>query len=610
VATVAVLVVAATAARADQLPVTAIHDPATFPVPGDQTTAEPLPAAPPAATADSSSTTHSNTTEAAPSPPAGSTQTALSPPATTTQPAASQPQGTTRAAPPESAGATEATPSAVASPNATQPPPQIEPASPDPTPVSRSNTATQTIWQVQSLGCRYHCEGLSQNQSAKQKNTTVEVGGSTPQPPSRSQASSEAERPQQSVTTLSQVQLGCLAHCFGNTTTAAGAQDPTQAIAQFLGAAVPVLPAQQPASGAQQSVVDQMSYQSQDGGDLVGAQTQSAEQVSTTLQTTSFLASLADFTSAASALASLPTDLPSLFPRPDQQPTGSSDPSQDQVVNQIEQGIWQLQIGCLAFCSQTQQGQKAEQSDTTIWVLSPTDVPAAAPPTDQTDQLVWQLQVGCLFWCYDAVETQTAAILDQIVTLVSPSSPTDAQPPVSTPAPAVPPASSPAVPSAPAITASASDATWISASAGLVSISSAAAQAPPILPLQPGIIGPPALSLPTSSPRAPTRQPAAGAPSTPTRRDTNTVRRFGETLSAAPTVSSVTRSPGRRSARERPPSARTTSQPVDRLLGPASVQHDDSAIAVLGLIGLIVLVLVTRELRRERTHAASTRSRS
>ena len=124
-------------------------------------------------------------------------------------------------------------------PAASEPAP-TPPASPPP---AASNTTTQTITQVQVSTCVSHCAGGTQVQQASQDNTTVQAvgppvpsdGGSGRRRAARAPPQLDRERrrfgrrprrherrrlhaqpaPQPGVT---QVQVGCVAHCYGTTT--------------------------------------------------------------------------------------------------------------------------------------------------------------------------------------------------------------------------------------------------------------------------------------------------------------------------------------------------------------------------------------------------------
>jgi hypothetical protein len=328
----------------------------------------------PANTASAAGTPPTSVTPAAPEPPS-------TPPATSTTDTAPQVPAATTDPSPSTAG----TPSQPAPPGLDQPP---------------SSSTAQTVAQIQNLGCTAHCRGTSQTQSAQQVNLTVQPASGSSGGVSPSGAALEGSGHQ---TKLIQVQLGCLAHCFGATTTGnTGAPGAS------------VLP-QLPATGTGQGGVQQSSLQVQDGGPETSSQSQSAVQTNTLVQ--GLLPGL-DFRSPPADLSALPnwiaaTDI-------------GSPPASGPVIHQLEQVIWQLQVGCLLDCTQTVQTQHAEQSDITLNVLPA--APAAgsttadSSPITESVQLVWQVQVGCLYWCYDAVETQTASILSTVETLFVPSS--------------------------------------------------------------------------------------------------------------------------------------------------------------------------------------------
>ncbi len=162
-----------------------------------------------------------------------------------------------------------------------------------------------------------------------------------------------------------------------------GDQPESEALAQLLAElGQPTLEPPDPVAAAEQNVTDQTSSQTQVGQPGSGDGLQSATQVAATVQAG----------------------------------VGSA------VVNQTTQGIWQLQIGCIFYCDGTQQLQQAEQSDSTVQVLSgsPGSAGATTPSAvNTTTALIWQLQIGCLFWCYDAVEVQTAGASHQGIVLAT-----------------------------------------------------------------------------------------------------------------------------------------------------------------------------------------------
>jgi hypothetical protein len=127
--------------------------------------------------------------------------------------------------PPETETPAEQSPPATEStaPEPTEPEPTApdEPAEPEPEPAEPSASATahnqsevwQAIFQVQQ-GCRSNCQGTSQSQSATQVADTIQsataIGGGTGSP-------SDATALNESTTGqfIWQVQLGCVAFCYG-----------------------------------------------------------------------------------------------------------------------------------------------------------------------------------------------------------------------------------------------------------------------------------------------------------------------------------------------------------------------------------------------------------
>lgn len=264
---------------------------------------------------------------------------------------------------------------------------------------AESNTTTQLIWQVQISECVARCAGLTQHQNAVQQNMTREALGESP--PAAADTPAGGER-SQATTSLTQIQLGCLAHCLG-TTTSTAATGPQGARylrileevlnrlpQEFLGAIAAALPGPSPAPAAQENAVAQISYQSQSASGSGSSQAQTAEQTNTTVQ-------LYDPSSA--LIAGF------------QRAVGGQAAASEETVNQTEQGIWQLQIGCLFFCEETVQFQQAVQSNTPVQpIASAADAAstAATSAANITTQLVWQAQVGCLFWCINTTQQQIA----------------------------------------------------------------------------------------------------------------------------------------------------------------------------------------------------------
>jgi hypothetical protein len=261
---------------------------------------------------------------------------------------------------------------------------------------------------------------MSQVQQAAQTNSTVQqVGGAV-------QLAGTVEAPAASglTSTITQIQLGCLSDCFRTTTADPSTAALTALVLSELNGLVPPSgsgPAQ-PTPAIDQSVVEQIICQVQNAGSS-GAQAQTASQTSTAVQVVEVGA-----------------------------PSGSGDSGTvgpqspaPQAVAQTQQQTWQLQIGCLFYCTDSQQVQQAHQSSTTtqIFVVAPgaPDAPSGAAVASVT-QTIWQLQVGCLAWCWDSTQLQAAS--SQSTTVVLTIVPTEHPPtpePAPTPAPAPPPAS-------------------------------------------------------------------------------------------------------------------------------------------------------------------------
>jgi outer membrane biosynthesis protein TonB len=160
----------------------------------------------------------------------------IAPPAETeapTTPAPPEPPETQTPAeqPPPPTEATTAEPSeaTVAEPSTSEPA-APEPAEPEPEPAEPSASATahnqsevwQAIFQVQQ-GCRSNCQGTSQSQSATQVAETIQsataIGGGTGSP-SNATALNESTTGQ----FIWQVQLGCVAFCYGTSQSQAASQ--------------------------------------------------------------------------------------------------------------------------------------------------------------------------------------------------------------------------------------------------------------------------------------------------------------------------------------------------------------------------------------------------
>jgi len=455
--TVLVALVAVSEARADQPPSAAVSAvgavapvavPAVTPTSPTSPGAAGPPAAPAPATNPPSDTTApatspADTTTPATSPadttaPAPSPADTTAPPADTTAPPTDTTSSIGSTASSDTTAPTDTTerPTAPAPQNppaspapATPPTPPTPPAtaSPPPAPVA-SGTTTQVIVQIQISGCTSNCQGVSQVQQATQTTGYLQTAGASAQQASQLESPAPAT-PSQPTTTITQVQIGCLAQCFGTTTTSTAPQPVAQQILAELSSLMPPTASTgpQPSPGIDQAVIDQISCQLQTGGPAPGTEVQTATQTSTTLQL--------------------------IAPSSGSQPTS---------VNQTNQQTWQLQIGCLFYCTDTEQVQQAQQAITTIQILvgepgstattSTTFTTSTTGADAATSQLIWQLQIGCIAWCYDATQVQSASSQTTVtvITLVPPASPPPAPPP---PAP-LPPDTTDNPPLAPAIPAS------------------------------------------------------------------------------------------------------------------------------------------------------------
>jgi hypothetical protein len=257
---------------------------------------------------------------------------------------------------------------------------------------------------------------VGQSQGASQTAATLQTLGSSGQ---EAIALEGQPTPSQPPSLITQVQIGCLTQCFGTTTTGTTTGPLAQRILTELNSLVPpdgsTTLAQAP--GTVQNVVDQVICQVQTGEPAPGTEEQTASQTSTVVQ------------------------LIDLLPSPS---TGSATAGPTSV-GQADQQIWQLQIGCLFYCADTQQVQQAQQTITAIQVLVEQPGSSAASTTGVVvsavgglgavgSQVVWQLQIGCLAWCYDATQVQdaTSQTTVTVITVVPPAE--------TPPAPATPPA--------------------------------------------------------------------------------------------------------------------------------------------------------------------------
>jgi hypothetical protein len=259
---------------------------------------------------------------------------------------------------------------------------------------------------------------VSQVQVATQTTTTVQSAGITGEQASDLETTSAP----QVTSATTQIQLGCRSACFGTTKADPSPPAVTQLVLAELSSLVPPTDStsRTPSSAVGQSTVEQYSYQVQQGGPAA-AQTQTQ---------------IAVQTSAAVQIPPVAADLPALL----QPPAAVPGP---QVESQARQQTWQLQIGCLFYCVNTQQVQEATQSTTTVVIVSgppgSSDASGAAAVV-VSQQTVWQLQIGCLAWCWDSTQSQTASST-QVTTLPGTGPPSEGIP-AAGPGPA--PAPSPA----------------------------------------------------------------------------------------------------------------------------------------------------------------------
>jgi hypothetical protein len=88
----------------------------------------------------------------------------------------------------------------------------------------------------------------------------------------------------------------------------------------------------------------------------------------------------------------------------------SSSPAAAEAYNEsiTVQFVWQLQIGCVAFCYETSQIQSASQwAETIQTAIAEADLKAWAENLSETLQFVWQIQEGCAHECYGVHKSQT-----------------------------------------------------------------------------------------------------------------------------------------------------------------------------------------------------------
>ena len=277
-----------------------------------------------------------------------------------------------------------------------------------------SSTTTQTIAQVQISSCTSHCQNGSQVQVAEQESVTVQIVGTAAQSAVALEMQPSPASASQITSGVTQIQIGCISECFGTTTIDPSTAALTQQFLSDLGSLQPTCGSSSvpPIPATVEGAIDELACQVQVAQSMA-AQTQVASQDATTVHVT------------------------------DAAPV--SQPQAPQSVAQAQQGTWQLQIGCVFYCVNTQQVQQAQQSITIIHVQ--TGTPGSSPgEVDVTDQIIWQVQVGCVAWCYDATQVQIIAGQSTVIVDESPApaSPPPVQPPPDSPPP--PPAPNPPTP--------------------------------------------------------------------------------------------------------------------------------------------------------------------
>ena len=90
---------------------------------------------------------------------------------------------------------------------------------------------------------------------------------------------------------------------------------------------------------------------------------------------------------------------------------GTGSPSDATALNQSTTGqfIWQVQLGCVAFCYGTSQSQTASQwAQTTQNATAISDGTARAYNVGSVIQQIWQLQFGCEVECHGTSQTQSS----------------------------------------------------------------------------------------------------------------------------------------------------------------------------------------------------------
>ena len=87
-----------------------------------------------------------------------------------------------------------------------------------------------------------------------------------------------------------------------------------------------------------------------------------------------------------------------------------------QNTSQTWQAIFQVQQGCQSHCQGTSQSQTAGQTAETIQnanaIGGGTGSPSNATALNQstTGQFIWQVQLGCVAFCYGTSQSQTSSV--------------------------------------------------------------------------------------------------------------------------------------------------------------------------------------------------------
>jgi hypothetical protein len=216
---------------------------------------------------------------------------------------------------------------------------------------------------------------------------TTTISSASP-PAQASQSSAGGSTTVISIPPIVQTQIGCLAFCFGDSTTSAPTSDADvdpEALVQWLMSQIQIDPGSTFASlgSLLASVESQISYQTQIGVGSESSQTEIATQ-----------------TASSSQQLELP---PAVLAELEEGSTPLVSDSATQIIGQ-------LQIGCLTHCQNTYQEQDAAQADSIMQSIGSDDDQSssgAGASTTASDQ-IWQIQVGCVFWCLNTIEVQIA----------------------------------------------------------------------------------------------------------------------------------------------------------------------------------------------------------